>query len=237
MKKTLSVFLLAARALGPGALLAILGSAGLSALFFALAAREGAGLEQVLSQRGCALSAGLGLVGVCASLTLPLCDLFGSHPGLTLRRLRLSERAATLVFAAFGALCLLLLACAHICALFLLSAPYGAQARALAFLRTDFAHSLLPVGDAPRIARNLLLCLALGLAAARFSYRQRRGRKPLALPLLLSAVLVGFSRGGFGTWEQDLLLGLFALLVLAHQLYALFAPEEEAEEEEGGEEG
>ncbi len=172
---------------------------------------------------------GVGLATLCAALALPLSDLFGTRPGLTLLRLRVGERAALLHIAGFDAACLLMLWAAHASVLFLLAAQAGEAAAGLAFLREGYLHSLLPVADPPRLARNAVLCLSLGIAAARFPAVLRRGRKPLALPVLLCATLLFFSQE-MGEWGGDVALGGLAALIAASQIYALYAPEEEGGE-------
>lgn len=74
-----------------------------------------------------------------------------------------------------------------------------------------------------------MLCLSLGIAAARFPAVLRRGRKPLALPVLLCATLLFFSQE-MGEWGGDVALGGLAALIAASQIYALYAPEEEGGE-------
>ena len=111
----------------------------------------------------------------------------------------------------------------------LLAAQAGEAAAGLAFLREGYLHSLLPVADPPRLARNAVLCLSLGIAAARFPAVLRRGRKPLALPVLLCATVLFFSQE-MGEWGGDVALGGLAALIAASQIYALYAPEEEGGE-------
>ena len=187
------------------------------------------GVEAAVADSACALASGLGLAALCAALALPLSDLFGTRPGLTLLRLRVGERAALLHIAGFDAACLLMLWAAHASVLFLLAAQAGEAAAGLAFLREGYLHSLLPVADPPRLARNAVLCLSLGIAAARFPAVLRRGRKPLALPVLLCATLLFFSQE-MGEWGGDVALGGLAALIAASQIYALYAPEEEGGE-------
>lgn len=221
MRKWTAIWMLAARAQGPWALAAILVST-------ALVAAAG-GVEAAVSDSACALASGLGLAALCAALALPLSDLFGTRPGLTLLRLRVGERAALLHIAGFDAACLLMLWAAHASVLFLLAAQAGEAAAGLAFLREGYLHSLLPVADPPRLARNAVLCLSLGIAAARFPAVLRRGRKPLALPVLLCATVLFFSQE-MGEWGGDVALGGLAALIAASQIYALYAPEEEGGE-------
>ena len=228
MRSWTSIWMLAARAQGPWALLAGLASAALTAGAFALAP-AGGGLEARVAGSAGALAAGLGLVGLSAALALPLSNLFGTNPGLTLRRLRVSVRTAVLLIAVFDAACFFLFWAAHAVALFLLAGGAGPAASGLAFLREGFLHSLLPVADPPRLARNLLLCLALGIAAARFSDVQRNGGKPVALGILLCVTIVFFPQE-MGSWETDLCIGILALLVAATQIYALCVPPEEGGE-------
>ena len=219
MRKWTAIWMLAARAQGPWALAAILVSTALVAAAFFLAAPEGVaaagGVEAAVADSACALASGLGLAALCAALALPLSDLFGTRPGLTLLRLRVGERAALLHIAGFDAACLLMLWAAHASVLFLLAAQAGEAAAGLAFL--------------PRLARNAVLCLSLGIAAARFPAVLRRGRKPLALPVLLCATVLFFSQE-MGEWGGDVALGGLAALIAASQIYALYAPEEEGGE-------
>lgn len=233
MRKWTAIWMLAARAQGPWALAAILVSTALVAAAFFLAAPEGVaaagGVEAAVADSACALASGLGLATLCAALALPLSDLFGTRPGLTLLRLRVGERAALLHIAGFDAACLLMLWAAHASVLFLLAAQAGEAAAGLAFLREGYLHSLLPVAGPPRLARNAVLCLSLGIAAARFPAVLRRGRKPLALPVLLCATVLFFSQE-MGEWGGDVALGGLAALIAASQIYALYAPEEEGGE-------
>ncbi len=109
MRKWTAIWMLAARAQGPWALAAILISTALVAAAFFLAAPEGVaaagGVEATVADSACALASGLGLAALCAALALPLSDLFGTRPGLTLLRLRVGERAALLHIAGFDAAC------------------------------------------------------------------------------------------------------------------------------------
>lgn len=80
----------------------------------------------------------------------------------------------------------------------------------LAFYRSGFLHSLLPLGEATRYVRNVVLILCLGTLTAHFSFLQRRGRRGLSMVILTTLVLVNFPRpmGGFAS---NLLLSLLAL--------------------------
>ena len=127
----------------------------------------------------------------------------GSRHSYTLRRLRVSEREIVRIQALYNSLCYLLLWCAQILISYLLSKLYLAgsdsqtrseQIHFLAYYRSAFLHSILPLNAWLLWARNLILCAALGICSAAVPYILRRGRTTIWIYLLTLATLLLFVR-------------------------------------------
>lgn len=124
------------------------------------------------------LSANLFLVFVIAlaGLHADFClrGLAGAKSGLPLARLGLTRRQMLAVIAEQNAVCYFILwAWQALLALGLAAwwchahpAAAGPQTMFVSFYRVSFLHALLPLGDVWLWARNLVLCLALGVCSA-----------------------------------------------------------------------
>jgi len=97
----------------------------------------------------------------------------------------------------------------------------GAQTIFLAFYRSDFLHSLLPLSELSRWIRNVLLLVCLGLAAAHFPYRQRRRKAGESIIAMAALTLVFFSRD-LGSFGNDLLVILLSAANMAAVLKSVF---------------
>ncbi len=103
--------------------------------------------------------------------------LFGAKNALPVMRLGLSDRAVFLTMAAQNAFCLLILWAWQTGLAIALAvwwcrthpALVGPQSVFVAFWRAPFLHGLLPLSDWPVWVRNILLCCALGVCAAKAS--------------------------------------------------------------------
>ena len=71
----------------------------------------------------------------------------------------------------------------------------------LAFWRSEYLHALLPMADSALWIRNGLLLISLGLAAAIFPYKQRRGKYSGSAIAMLPYTLITFERG-IGEWSH-----------------------------------
>lgn len=228
MRRHSSVLALAARhTVGWAALLLTVTALGETALFWWALGSVGEGippaLEQVLGQAHVPLVAAGTFLALCALLGLSGCELQGSRFGYTLRRLRVREETATLWFAGCNAVCLLALwgvqlaAALGCCALYRQAvAPdfVSRQTELLAFYRTGFLHSLLPMAEWSGYVRNVLLLLAMALSTACLGYRQRR-RRVSPLPVLAAAVVVLTFSQEMGRVNMDVVLSLGALGAIA----------------------
>ena len=158
------------------------------------------GLEGLIAHSRIALCFGLGLAAVCGALALLGWEGSGCRTGYTLRRLRVGERALSLLWGGYGTLCLLFYWAAHLgtvlalCAAAMPHLSEGAASPLALFLacwRSPYLHALLPLEDVWLWGRNLLLCAALGLGTAAFSHERRHGHRAWGwIPLALGAALL-----------------------------------------------
>ena len=158
------------------------------------------GLEGLIAHSHIALCFGLGLAAVCGALALLGWEGSGCRTGYTLRRLRVGERALSLLWGGYGTLCLLFYWAAHLGTVLALCAaamPHLSERAAsplalfLACWRSPYLHALLPLEDVWLWGRNLLLCAALGLSTAAFSHQRRHGHRAWGwIPLALGAALL-----------------------------------------------
>ena len=158
------------------------------------------GLEGLIAHSRIALCFGLGLAAVCGALALLGWEGSGCRTGYTLRRLRVGERALSLLWGGYGTLCLLFYWAAHLGTVLALCAaamPHLSERAAsplalfLACWRSPYLHALLPLEDVWLWGRNLLLCAALGLGTAAFSHERRHGHRAWGwIPLALGAALL-----------------------------------------------
>lgn len=203
MKKYLSVLLLLAQHTLYPILGVLLGMVGVETVLFYFMLRKGpVNLEQAFSQSGIVFVFGTAYLIILVLLYLTGCE-FGGKQSYTLRRLSVCERSVFLWQGAYNSICLLLLWAVQVamalalCNVYLsmtTSAFTSGQTVFLAFYRSPFLHSLLPLADVSRYVRNLCSILALGFTGAGLSFRQRRGKKGFAAILVAIVTLVCFQR-------------------------------------------
>lgn len=160
---------------------------------------------------------GVCLLVLTALLCLNGCE-FSAKQGYTLRRLRVPQWEIFFWQAVQNVVCYFLLWAVQAGIVVVLCRYYEAhyqemmewypdmvtsQTVFLAFYRNSFLHSLLPLADAWRWARNAVGCVALGLCAAAFPIRQRRGHRSVAAAILavLSALFFVQPMGYNGNGE------------------------------------
>lgn len=139
--------------------------------------------------------------------------------GAVMGRLRLSRRGIYLLRTAYNILCMVLLFAVQIWLCILLITFYGketAEGRVfpqrlfLAFYRSEFLHCLLPMAEAGKWVRNILLILALGTETA-----AGRGRKNDMTLVLLYAVTAGLFVSSLGGGMGDFVCGVVYAAVTA----------------------
>jgi hypothetical protein len=242
MKKHLSVLMLVARSTIYKLLAVIfVMAAAEGALFYfvlnkALVAQSAgltpAGLEQLFVQSRAAWVYAVSFLLVVALLCMTGCE-YGSKQGYTLRRLSVSERSIFLWQAAYNTFCFIFLWAAQIVIVFALCTLYLAKADPsavsgqtvfLAFYRSSFLHSLLPLEETSRYIRNGILALGLGVSSACFSFRQRRSEVGAEIIALTSLSLVFFARG-VGSLGNDVLVLLLSAAVTAEAIARVYRKE------------
>jgi len=159
--------------------------------------------------------------------TIVLCSVGcekGNKQGYTLKRLGVSEKGIFLLQSAYNVAAYFILwgvqlaAVLVMCNIFLKEAPENAvsnQTVFLAFYRNDFLHSLLPLSEVIRWIRNILLFVGMGIAAAGFPFRQRRGGWGPEIVVLGIFALIYFvnETGTIGT-DFSLIIGSIGIAVM-----------------------
>lgn len=207
MRKHLSVIMFIARssACRLACLLVLMSAAQIAAFLFIMDGMGDMSLGLAFSRSRTGLICAVSFVLYMAVLCLPGCE-FGAKSGYTLRRLRISERMVYFWQAGYNLCCFLIFWFVQLAVVLLLCRIYmsrtgGPQDVFLAFYRHSFLHSLLPLDETTRYARNAFLAVALGLTSAYFPFSQRYGR--IAVSTLLSTgtalVLFSDSMGSTGT--------------------------------------
>ncbi len=144
---------------------------------------------------------GAGFVLLCAAVCLNGCELKGSRISYTYRRLRISESAVLAWHSGVNAVCFLTYwaSQAAIAILFWVlytknanAAGLIAQAPLVWFYNDEYLHTLLPIEDYLRFARNIIICLSLGFCSAAFSFRQRRGKRAWGIFVLALVTFFSF---------------------------------------------
>lgn len=176
---------------------------------------------------------------LCIVLCLPGCG-YGSVCGYTVRRLNISERAVFVLQALYNAIMLLVLWAAEIFLCLMLCRIYVSavdpslvshQTVGLAFYRSTFLHSLLPLADIAVWIRNILMLAVLALASASFPYKQRRGKFAADIVAYALLTVIFFVRSvgdGFNTF----LTVFLGLCIAAEVIWKVLLNEEREEEEQ-----
>jgi len=206
LKKHLSVWALTARGTIYKALLLLLGMAGAEAIVFYLAMQHVLRWEYPTLEAAFTLSR---IQWVCAAgflllsllLSLHTCA-FSAKTGYSLKRLSVSEHCVALWQTAWHMICYMLFWAVQVLLVLAFSQWYihsiptgftGNQTVFLAFHRVEFLFGLMPMGLTTRWIRNILFLIAISFATACFSFRQRRGKLPLAAGVQAGLILFFFS--------------------------------------------
>ena len=169
----------------------------------------------------------------------------GVNPDYTWRRLRITERRASLIQSGVHALCfalymaIVLAACAAFAALFLSrSGPYDNDGQTLFFAAytTMPLHAVLPLGEPFEWLAFAATCLGGGVGTTAMAFWLRRGKTSgLGVTLLITTALMqlGWSASsGFRTMLV-LLTALLAVIGLVSSFRDTAVAEREAEQAEG----
>lgn len=125
---------------------------------------------------------------------------FGSRQDYTWKRLQVSEKSVFFVQTIYNAMTMLLFLAVQVivayglCRYYVSVVPEGVtnQSVFLAFYRSTFLHSILPLEATLKWIVNILLMVAMGFATAIFPYRQRRGKISFQIILMIGIALIFF---------------------------------------------
>ena len=229
MKKYTSVMMLYARSticklLG---LLAVTGLAEVGLFYMSMSPESS--LEAVFSASHLPLVCGVAFLLWTAVLII--------HPlqksGYTLYRMQLRPVDLFLCHIIYNTCCYVLFWSFQACLLLGLFHWYGAQANEaaygpqsimLAFYRTNFLHSLLPLADWTRYVRNAFLALGLGTAAALPLARQGSRSSLISLAVLALAAVWSFP-ASIGRTGADWTIVVISVLVVLWDICTIAAIE------------
>ncbi len=200
MKKHISVFMLMARS----TIYKIIGLFGLMgviewSLFYARLKQGMTGdkfhLELVIEESHISWVFGIAFV-LISILLMSTGRETSTKLGYTLKRLSISERWVFFWQAVYNMICYFMFWCMQILLVFLFCKMYEGMAPTeyvtnqtvfLAFYRSDFLHSLLPMEDAFFWTRNVFLLLALSICSAEYPMELRRNGKGKEIIVLMIA--------------------------------------------------
>ena len=143
---------------------------------------------------------GLAFVLITVVLSIMGCNI-GSNQSYTLSRLSISEKKVFLLQSVYNSICYLLLWVTQLAVLLLSAGDYMKKASEtsnqtifLAFYRNDLMHSILPLDDVIGWFVLFFIIVACGIAAAGFTYQQRRGKVGCEIMILVALTLLVLPR-------------------------------------------
>ena len=174
---------------------------------------------------------------LAAVLCLGFCH-FGSRQEYTLRRLSISEKAVFAWQALYNCFCFFILWAVQtmlaygLCRLYvhLTEEPgQSGQIIFIAFYRSGFLHSLVPLAEGSAWVRNTLMVVGMGVCSAYFPYLQRRGRISAGAVCMLALCICFFKRS-MGSFGSDALVCIAALVFAAFPVWGVFFRKDNADE-------
>ena len=196
------------------------------------------GIELLVKSSRTAIVFAVWFVLFAAILVLPGCD-FKSRSGYTFRRLQISEKAVFVCQSVYNLTAFVMLLCMQILTAYGLCMLYTHLAPAdmvsghtvfLAFYRSDFLHSILPLQETVRWAYIVMALVSMAVCTAHFPFMNRRGS--FGFTVVVNTVVVMFSfvnkLGYFG------MLPFVTFLTAGKALFDVFTWEEEDEIYENG---
>lgn len=231
MRGYLSLLMLAARSTvyKISGLLLLMGALEM-ALFYRLLQKSSVhpeGLEGLIDLSGIPIVCGGAFLVLCLILSLNGYESGGSKIRYTLQRLSLSEEAIALLWSVYYLACFLIFWAVQLFIILWLGRLYvsavdpayiNEQTIFLAFYRNSFLHSLLPLEETSRFLRNGALLLGLSLGAACLPFKQRRGKRDIAMSFLAVFTFWVFPQE-MGRFGSDAWIWLLALSLAGHSLY------------------
>lgn len=196
-------------------------------------------LERTFSKAATNVYFRFALVFITIILCLPGCS-FKSNTGYILKRLSISERGTFFIQALYNSIVYLALLAIQLSIAFALSQYYVSsvppecisnQTVILAFYRSNFLHSLLPLEDIGLWIRNALLILLFGLVTAEFPFRQRRHKFSSSAIALIIYTICYYDQS-IGQLFHVITTTIIALLLVGEAIYVITRKDEEDEQDE-----
>ena len=242
MKKYLSVFMLTAR----NSLFKILAIFGANVImqviaYIVLVKRQiqvlGANLDRVgieysFETGKTPLVCAVCFVLICIYLAKTGCE-FSAKTGYTINRLSVSEKKFFLIQSVYNLAVLTVFYVLNLAIAFLLIKLYLSfkpipavtnQSIFIAFYRSNYLHSLLPLSDVLRFAANCVNTVALALLLSVFSFKQRRGKWSIAALCFTAFTVSSFLRET-GSINADCTVMAIGLWLIVKTLIDVFAKE------------
>jgi len=179
-------------------------------------------------------------VAIAMSSVLSSCSMGSSVPRYTLARLSISEKAVMYWHWLCGAIVMLALWFWQIILLYVIARWHSAVAEPgfishqsvyLANFRSPFIHSVLPLEDVSRVARNIVTAICMGGVCATGAHKIRRGKKPVAHIMLISVFAGTFRAEHFEISYDGFVMFVFAI-VLIISMVGVYTGDEEVDYEE-----
>lgn len=180
-------------------------------------------LDHVIAESRAPIVCAVGFAAIAAVMSLTGCG-YGAKSGYTVRRLRVKESRATLLWGIYHAALLVAFWAALAAAMYIalrlrmgMETPAsadscGPQSMLLLCYTDTFMHHLVPLRDAAMWALGAASVLAVGFGSVLFAYRQRRGQFSILILAAVAATILSFFYG----IGSNMLFVLMALqLVLA----------------------
>lgn len=205
MKRYLSVFEMIARSSIYKVLLILVGMIAVEAAFFynTVMHPEGLNIEEYIDQSQYSLIFKIAYVLITLVIVLPGMNL-GSTQSYTLQRLRIKEKRIFWLQALYNTLSYVLLWGVQLVVILVSAMIYqknlpsaaiwSHQTLFLAFYRSDFMHSILPLEDGPGWWVLGFVIVGTAFVVAEFTKQQRRGKFAFELPLMVVAMFLSFPR-------------------------------------------
>ena len=160
-------------------------------------------------------------------LGMDIGQIKGGKPVYTMNRLGLSEMQTTLVFGAvFSGYFLLYWAfqialCYGFFVWYSRFALVGSNTWMLACWRSEWLHTLLPLGEWWGYLRNFIICLSFGFCAAFNSHRARHGKHSTSMPIFLVILCSSMVSGQVGSLARTVVLTVLLILFGIGDWFAL----------------
>ena len=193
-------------------------------------------LENIVSSSGLAWVLAAAFLLITYILSRTGCKS-GSQPGYTIRRLGVSEKSFFIWQAVYNTAVYVLLLTTELILLIGFAHHWqtgadqnliGAQSIFLPFYRNDFMHCICPLDDIWLWIRNGILAIAMGMAAAQYPFRQRRG-KTMQVVMIMAATTVAFFVRSLGADVRDVFAVSMALFVMGKVVHNLWGGDENEE--------